>query len=62
MNAISAAPWLELVLDTYESLKTSPRRCPLALEDPFLHCELGSLNVDGFLLQFTVDDEEVPGS
>jgi len=54
---LNAGRWLERVLDASETLDHSPRRCPLALENPFFPVELRALSVDGFLLLFTVDDD-----
>lgn len=55
---LNAGRWLARVLDAVDTLEQSPRRCPLALEDPFFSFELRALNIDGFMLLFTVDDDD----
>lgn len=53
---LNAGWWLARVQDAGDTLEQSPRRCPLALEDTSFTFELRVLNIDGFILLFTVDD------
>lgn len=55
---LNAARWLERVLDAAATLETLPRRCPRAPEDGHHPFEVRALNVEGFLLLFTVHDAE----
>lgn len=54
---VNAGRWLARVLDAIDTLEQYPRRCPEAIENAFFSFQLRSLNVDGFLLLFTIDDE-----
>lgn len=56
-SPLNAARWLERVLLSVESLSRLPRRCPLAMESALRPYEIRALNIDGFLVLFTVDDE-----
>lgn len=56
-SPLNAGRWLDRVLLAVESLSTLPKRCPLAIESAFRPYEIRSLNIDGFLVLFTVDDE-----
>jgi plasmid stabilization system protein ParE len=56
-SPLNAGCWLDRVLSAVESLSTLPKRCPLAIENAFRPYEIRSLNIDGFLVLFTVDEE-----
>lgn len=53
---LNALRWLERITTAVESLATAPRRCPLAPESAFRPYEIRSLNIDGYLILFTIDD------
>ena len=55
---LNAARWLSRVLAAAETLETMPRRCAKAAEDGHFPFEIRALNIDGFLLLFTVSDED----
>lgn len=50
--------WLCRVLAAADSLETFPRRCPRAEEDFVAPMEVRALDIDGFLLLYTIDDEQ----
>lgn len=54
---LNAARWLVRVLEAADTLEEHPKRCTRAIEDAFFPVEIRMLNVDGFLLLFTVDDD-----
>lgn len=53
----NAGDWLRRVLDSADTLEHWPRRCPLAIEDAFFSQEIRVLDIDGYMLLFTVDDD-----
>jgi plasmid stabilization system protein ParE len=55
---LNAARWLGRVFAAVTTLETLPRRCPKAPEDGHHPFEIRALDVDGFLLIFTVHDTE----
>lgn len=55
---LNAARWLSRVLAAAEMLETMPRRYPVASENGHHPFEVRALSVDGFLLLFTVSDED----
>jgi len=55
---LNAARWLSRVLAAAETLETMPRSCPKAPEDGHHSFEVRALNIDGFLLLFTVNDDD----
>jgi plasmid stabilization system protein ParE len=54
----NAERWLARVLEAADSLADMPRRCPKAIESALRPYEIRSLNIDGYLLLFTIDDAE----
>ena len=54
---VNAGRWLAGVLESVDTLERWPRRCAVADEDAFFTIEIRKLNIDGFLLLFTVDDD-----
>jgi plasmid stabilization system protein ParE len=56
-SPLNAARWLERVLDAADSLSTAPRRCPKAIESAFRPYDIRSLNIDGYLILFTIDED-----
>ncbi len=55
---LNAARWLSRVLAAADTLGSMPRRCPKAPESGHHPFELRALNIDGFLLLFTIDDDD----
>jgi len=55
---LNAARWLTRVFEAADSLETMPHRCALAPENGYRPYEVRAMNVDGFLLLFTVSDDE----
>ncbi len=54
---LNAAKWLDRVLEGIQSLSMWPRRCAKAEEDAYRSYEIRKLNIDGYLLIFTIDDD-----
>lgn len=54
---LNAERWLLRVLAAADSLEQFPRRCPMAAEAEACNFEVRALNIDGFLLLFTINDE-----
>ena len=54
---LNAGQWLGRILDAVETLEQWPKRCPEAVESAFFPFQVRSLNIDGYLLLFTVDDD-----
>lgn len=55
---LNAARWLSRVLAAADTLESMPRRCPKAPEDGHHPFEVRALNIDGFLLLFTINDDD----
>lgn len=55
---LNAARWLSRVLAAVDTLGSMPRRCPKAPEDGHHSFEIRALNIDGFLLLFTINDDD----
>lgn len=55
---LNAGRWLSRILEAVDTLEHWPRRCPEAIESVYFPFEVRALSVDGFLLLFTVDDDE----
>lgn len=53
---LNAARWLSRVLAAADELETMPRRFARALEDGHRGLEIRDVNIDGYLLLFTIDD------
>jgi plasmid stabilization system protein ParE len=54
---LNAARWLENTFDAIQTLKTFPKRCPLAEESDDVSYEVRKLQVGSPVLLFTVDDD-----
>lgn len=54
---LNAGRWLSRILEAAETLERWPKRCPVAVESAFFPFEVRSLNIDGYLLLFVVDDD-----
>ncbi len=54
---VTAARWLRRVLDAADTLADMPRRCSLAPEDAYRSYEIRWLDIDDFMLLFTVVEE-----
>lgn len=55
---LNAERWLNRVLAAAEELAHMPMRCPIAPESKFFEFDIRALNVDGFLLLFTISRED----
>ncbi|MGL4514000.1 MAG: type II toxin-antitoxin system RelE/ParE family toxin [Lacipirellulaceae bacterium] len=55
---LTASRWWEKALARVETLRTMPRRCPLAPENEWSKSELRMLIVDRCLFIFNVDDHD----
>lgn len=53
----NAAKWLDRIMEAIESLEKFPRRCALAAENDHRPYEIRKINVGGYLVLFTVDDD-----
>ncbi len=53
----NARDWLRRVFDAVDSLEHRPLRCPLAPENEFFAFEIRMMDIDGYLLLFTIDDD-----
>lgn len=53
---LNAARWLSRVLAAADELETMPRRFARSLEDGHRGLEIRDINIDGYLLLFTIDD------
>lgn len=55
---LNAERWLERVIAAAHSLDRMPRRCAKAAESDLRSFEIRAIHIDGYLLLFTVNDED----
>lgn len=54
-----AEAWRQRLENATESLKSSPRRCPLAPENAFSESEIRHLVFENYRILFTIDEDTV---